>query len=114
MCIRDSNDTIWRTILDLGEIVLHTGKDGVLRDTPQRRYLTLIAENYAGGPVGVETLSAALSESRDAIEEVIEPYLLQQGLIQRTPRGRMLAARAWRHLGLEPPKAPGQGELFDG
>jgi Holliday junction DNA helicase RuvB len=64
--------------------------------------------------VGIETLAAALSESRDALEEVIEPYLLQQGLIQRTPRGRMLASRAWTHLGLAPPKAPGQGELFDG
>ena len=62
--------------------------------------------------MGVETISAALSESRDAIEEVIEPYLLQQGLIQRTPRGRMLAQKAWRHLGIEPPKAPGQADLF--
>ena len=70
-----------------------------------RRYLGLIAESYGGGPVGVETLSAALSESRDAIEEVIEPFLLQQGLIQRTPRGRALTASAWRHLGLAPPRA---------
>ena len=68
----------------------HLGLDGA-----DRRYLGLIAENYAGGPVGVETLSAALSESRDSIEEVIEPFLLQQGLIQRTPRGRMLAQKAW-------------------
>jgi Holliday junction DNA helicase RuvB len=85
----------------------HLGLDGA-----DRRYLTLIAENYAGGPVGVETLSAALSEARDALEEVIEPFLLQQGLIQRTPRGRMLAGKAWTHLGLEPPKAPGQVDLF--
>ena len=85
----------------------HLGLDGA-----DRRYLSLVAENYAGGPVGVETLSAALSESRDSIEEVIEPFLLQQGLIQRTPRGRMLASKAWTHLGLEPPRAPGQGELF--
>jgi holliday junction DNA helicase RuvB len=85
----------------------HLGLDGA-----DRRYLALIAENYAGGPVGVETLSAALSESRDAIEEVIEPFLLQQGLIQRTPRGRMLAQKAWTHLGLEAPKAAGQAELF--
>ena len=91
----------------------HLGLDGA-----DRRYLTLIAENYAGGPVGVETLCAALSEARDSIEEVIEPYLQQQGLIQRTPRGRMLAAKAWRHLGLdaprlpEVPKVPGQGDLF--
>jgi Holliday junction DNA helicase RuvB len=85
----------------------HLGLDGA-----DRRYLALIAENYAGGPVGVETLSAALSESRDAIEEVIEPFLLQQGLIQRTPRGRMLAQKAWIHLGLEPPNTPGQGQLL--
>ena len=88
------------------------GVDSLGLDGADRRYLGLIAENYGGGPVGVETLSAALSESRDAIEEVIEPYLLQQGLIQRTPRGRMLAAKAWAHLGLEAPKSPGQGDLF--
>lgn len=86
----------------------HLGLDGA-----DRRYLGLIAENYGGGPVGVETISAALSESRDAVEEVIEPFLLQQGLIQRTPRGRMLAAKAWRHLGLDAPKGPGQSDLFE-
>lgn len=86
-----------RALTRLG--VDHLGLDGA-----DRRYLSLIAESYGGGPVGVETLSAALSESRDALEEVIEPYLLQQGLIQRTPRGRALAAAAWRHLGLEAPK----------
>ena len=90
------------------------GVDAIGLDGADRRYLELIARNYGGGPVGVETLSAALSEARDAIEEVIEPYLLQQGLIQRTPRGRMLAARAWRHLGLDAPRLPGQGDLFDG
>jgi len=87
--------------------------DNLGLDGADRRYLTMIAENYAGGPVGVETMSAALSESRDALEEVIEPYLLQQGLIQRTPRGRMLAAKAWAHLGLAAPRAPGQSELFE-
>ena len=87
----------------------HLGLDGA-----DRRYLSLIAENYAGGPVGVETMSAALSESRDALEEVIEPFLLQQGLIQRTPRGRMLAAKAWTHLGLTPPKRPDQSDMFEG
>lgn len=84
----------------------HLGLDGA-----DRRYLALIAENYQGGPVGIETLSAALSESRDALEEVIEPYLLQQGLIQRTPRGRMLASKAWVHLGMEPPN--GRTDLFE-
>ena len=89
------------------------GVDHLGLDTGDRRYMTLLAENYGGGPVGVETISAALSESRDAIEEVIEPYLMQQGLILRTPRGRMLASKAWVHLGLEPPKGPGQPGLFD-
>lgn len=89
------------------------GVDHLGLDTGDRRYMSLLAENYGGGPVGVETISAALSESRDAIEEVIEPYLMQQGLILRTPRGRMLASKAWAHLGLEPPKGPGQPGLFD-
>ncbi|WP_434288674.1 Holliday junction branch migration DNA helicase RuvB [Celeribacter sp. SCSIO 80788] len=88
------------------------GVDLIGLDGADRRYLGMIAENYGGGPVGVETLAAALSESRDAIEDVIEPYLLQQGLIQRTPRGRMLTQKSWRHLGLEAPKAPDQSDLF--
>ncbi|HET9149512.1 MAG TPA: Holliday junction branch migration DNA helicase RuvB [Alphaproteobacteria bacterium] len=73
-------------------------------DEMDRRYLRLIAESHAGGPVGVETIAAALSEERDAIEEVVEPYLLQQGLIARTPRGRVLTGAAWTHIGLKPPK----------
>ncbi len=89
------------------------GVDHLGLDSADRRYLTLIAENYAGGPVGVETLSAALSEERDSIEEVIEPFLLQQGLIQRSPRGRMLAAKAWAHLGLEAPRSGNSGDLFE-
>lgn len=88
------------------------GVDDLGLDGADRRYLRLIAENYAGGPVGIETLSAALSESRDSLEEVIEPFLLQQGLIQRTPRGRMLAQKGWTHLGLAAPRAPGQDDLF--
>jgi holliday junction DNA helicase RuvB len=95
-----------RALTRLG--VDHLGLDGA-----DRRYMLLLAEHYGGGPVGVETISAALSEARDALEEVIEPYLLQQGLIQRTPRGRMLAARAWRHLGLDAPRPAGQNDLFD-
>ncbi len=75
-------------------------------DALDRRYLMCIAENYGGGPVGVETIAAALSEARDAIEDVIEPYLLQQGLIARTPRGRMLGRKAWTHLGMDAPKRP--------
>ena len=79
--------------------------DGQGLDAMDRRYLRSIAENYGGGPVGVETLAAAMSEPRDAIEEVLEPFLLQQGLLQRTPRGRMLTASGFRCLGLAPPQA---------
>ena len=73
-------------------------------DALDRRYLECIGENYGGGPVGVETIAAALSEQRDALEEVIEPFLIQQGLLQRTPRGRALTAHGFRHLGLAIPK----------
>ena len=82
-------------------------------DAMDRRYLGLIAENYAGGPVGVETLGAALGEQRDVLEEVIEPYLIQQGLLQRMPRGRMLTENGYRHLGLKSP-AGRQEALFEG
>ena len=74
-------------------------------DGMDRRYLNCVALDFGGGPVGVETLAASLSEQRDAIEEIIEPYLLQQGLLQRTPRGRMLTRNGYQHLGLEVPKA---------
>ncbi|HLN25733.1 MAG TPA: Holliday junction branch migration DNA helicase RuvB [Patescibacteria group bacterium] len=87
------------------------GVDQMGLDGMDRRYMLCIAQNYGGGPVGVETLAAALSEQRDTIEEVIEPYLLQQGLIQRTPRGRMLAAAGFRHIGLTP--LVRQPEQFD-
>jgi Holliday junction DNA helicase RuvB len=73
-------------------------------DEMDRRYLKCICENYGGGPVGVETMAAALAEQRDTIEEVIEPYLIQQGLLMRTPRGRMLSDAAYRHMGLTAPK----------
>jgi Holliday junction DNA helicase RuvB len=72
-------------------------------DAMDRRYLSCIAENYGGGPVGVETVAAALADQRDVIEDVIEPYLMQQGLVQRTPRGRMLTDRAYLYLGLPRP-----------
>ena len=77
--------------------------DKVGLDAMDRRYLRCIAEKYAGGPVGADTLSAALSEERDTIEEVIEPYLMQLGLVMRTPRGRMLSAAGFKHLGLSAP-----------
>jgi Holliday junction DNA helicase RuvB len=82
-------------------------------DAMDRRYLTMIALNYGGGPVGIETIAAALSEPRDAIEDIIEPFLLQKGFIQRTPRGRLLTGHAFRHLGLaEPARDPAQFGLF--
>ena len=87
------------------------GVDMLGLDGADRKYLRLIAEQYSGGPVGIETICAAISESRDALEEVIEPYLLQMGLIQRTPRGRMLAKNGWRHLGMQPPKS--QVDMFE-
>jgi Holliday junction DNA helicase RuvB len=88
--------------------------DGKGLDALDHRYLRLIAVNYGGGPVGVETIAAGLSEPRDAIEEIIEPYLLQQGFIARTPRGRVLTAQAFAHLGLPQPAQPAQFPLFNG
>jgi Holliday junction DNA helicase RuvB len=86
--------------------------DGLGLDALDRRFLRCIAENYGGGPVGAETLSAALSEERDTIEEVIEPYLIREGLLMRTPRGRVLAEGAYRHLGLAAPANQSQLELL--
>jgi Holliday junction DNA helicase RuvB len=84
-------------------------------DALDHRYLQLIAVNYGGGPVGIETIAAGLSEPRDAIAEIVEPYLLQQGFIARTPRGRVLTPQAFTHLGVAPPAAqPGQFPLFNG
>jgi len=74
-------------------------------DAMDRRYLGCLAENYAGGPVGVETLAAVLAEQRDMLEEVIEPYLLQSGLLMRTPRGRCLSVAGWAHIGMTPPES---------
>ncbi|MBN8551801.1 MAG: Holliday junction branch migration DNA helicase RuvB [Caulobacterales bacterium] len=82
-------------------------------DRLDRSFLKALIENYGGGPVGMDTLAAAIAEARDAVEDVIEPYLLQQGFIQRTPRGRVACARAYVHLGLgEPPPTAGQAGLF--
>ncbi|HWK36850.1 Holliday junction branch migration DNA helicase RuvB [Sphingomonas sp.] len=86
--------------------------DALGLDAMDRRYLTMIADIYRGGPVGVETLAAGLSEPRDTIEEVIEPYLIQIGLVARTARGRCLNAAGWKHLGLDPPPTAQDG-LFD-
>jgi len=86
--------------------------DALGLDAMDRRYLGMIADIYRGGPVGVETLAAGLSEPRDTIEEVIEPFLIQLGLVARTARGRSLNGRAWTHLGLTPP-AGAQDGLFE-
>lgn len=107
--IVEGDGTVTQEIAD--RALTRLGVDHLGLDNADRRYLRLIAESYGGGPVGVETMSAALSESRDSLEDVIEPYLLQKGLIQRTPRGRMLAQAAWAHLGLQAPKS--QTDLFE-
>jgi Holliday junction DNA helicase RuvB len=84
-------------------------------DTLDRRYLVALVDTYGGGPVGVDTLAAALAEARDAIEDMIEPFLMQQGFIMRTPRGRMAAPKAYERLGKRPPlRTPEQGALFEG
>lgn len=84
-------------------------------DYSDRRYLRALIENYGGGPVGLETIAAAIAEARDAVEDMIEPYLLQQGFIQRTQRGRTACARAYLHLGLTPPaQSPAMPDLFEG
>jgi holliday junction DNA helicase RuvB len=100
-----------RKLADRALLALEVDAAGL--DAMDRRYLTTIALNYGGGPVGVETIAAALSEPRDAIEEIIEPFLIQRGLVQRTPRGRLLTAHAFRHLGLaELARDPSQFRLF--
>ena len=93
-----------RAVADAALLRLEVDKLGL--DAMDHRYLRRIAEHHGGGPVGVETLAAALAEARDTIEDVIEPYLIQEGLILRTNRGRMLGMPAWRHLGLAPPIGP--------
>ena len=106
----ESNSTVDAKIADAALNRLDVDVIGL--DAMDRRYLKCIADNYGGGPVGAETLSAALSEERDTIEEVIEPYMIQQGLLMRTPRGRVLAAGAYRHLGIAAPKNLKQLELL--
>ncbi|WP_425417227.1 Holliday junction branch migration DNA helicase RuvB [Oricola indica] len=103
---------VTREIAD--EALTRLDVDAIGLDMLDRRYLTMIARNFGGGPVGIETISAALSEPRDAIEDIIEPFLIQQGFIQRTPRGRLLTANAWKHLGMDAPKdlAAMQSNLF--
>ena len=107
----DGVEKIDRKLADKALLELEVDAAGL--DAMDRRYLTTIAMNYGGGPVGVETLAAALSEPRDAIEEIIEPFLIQKGLLQRTPRGRLITSHAFKHLGLaEPARDPSQFGLF--
>ena len=109
----DGAKTIDRKTADRALLALEV--DGAGLDAMDQRYLKTIAENYGGGPVGVDTLAAALSEPRDAIEDIIEPFLIQKGFLQRTPRGRLLTSAAFRHLGLaEPARDPSQFGLFPG
>ena len=110
--IVDGEEEITRAIADHALRQLDVDDSGL--DVMDRRYLGLIARSFGGGPVGIETIAAALSEPRDAIEDIIEPYLIQQGFLQRTPRGRLLTAHAFRHLGLAVPQArpADQGGLF--
>jgi holliday junction DNA helicase RuvB len=109
----DGDASIDRKVADRALGALEVDAAGL--DAMDRRYLTTIAANYGGGPVGVETMAAALSEPRDAIEDIIEPFLIQQGFVQRTPRGRLLTGHAFRHLGVpEPARDPAQFGLFGG
>ena len=102
--------TVTKAIADAALTRLEVDNRGL--DAFDRRYLSLIAEQFSGGPVGIETIAAALGEARDAIEDLIEPYLMQQGFVQRTPRGRVLASAAYGHLGLNAPANPVQTGLF--
>jgi Holliday junction DNA helicase RuvB len=103
--------TVDAKVADAALTKLEVDKRGL--DAFDARYLRLIAESFGGGPVGIETIAAALGEARDAIEEIVEPYLLQQGFVQRTPRGRIITGAAFAHLGLAaPPRDPSQMGLF--
>ena len=86
--------------------------DPVGLDFIDRRFLLTILEKFAGGPVGIDNLAAAIGEDRETLEDVVEPYLIQQGFLQRTPRGRVATLLAWQHFGLTPPTAPGNASLF--
>ena len=97
----ETNGIINKALVD--SALNRLGVDHIGLDEGDRKYLKLLASEYGGGPVGVDTLAAALSESKDSIEEVLEPYLLQEGMIQRTPRGRSLGKKTWQYLGLERP-----------
>ena len=113
--VRDFSELEENSLIDSSAVdsaLLKLDVDGLGLDAMDRRYLNCIAVKFSGGPVGVETLAAALSEERDTIEDVIEPYMIQQGLLLRTPRGRVLAAVSYLHLGLDQPDGIDQLELL--
>jgi Holliday junction DNA helicase RuvB len=101
---------ITREIADRALLRMEVDRKGL--DVMDRKILSVILEKFQGGPVGVETISASVSEERDTIEDVYEPFLIQQGFLKRTPRGRVATPAAWKHMGLEPPKADVQDGLF--
>jgi len=107
----DGAATVTRPIADRALHLLDVDPAGL--DVMDRKYINMVAGSFGGGPVGIETIAAALSEPRDAIEEIIEPYLIQKGFVQRTPRGRVATPAAWSHLGLAVPAAAPVANLFD-
>ncbi len=113
ICTVQGYHTVGPVEADLALQRLDIDKTGL--DKIDRQYLSLLVENYGGGPVGVETLSAALGNERDVLEDVIEPFLIQQGLLTRTPRGRMLSTLGWQYLGIAPPHSvsTAMGDLID-
>jgi len=101
---------VTREVADAALAMLDVDATGL--DVMDRKLLSTVIEKFAGGPVGVDNLAAAIGEERDTIEDVLEPFLIQQGFLQRTSRGRIATARAWRHFGLAPPSAGGGADLF--
>ncbi len=116
--VRDFAGSAGEAVIDRGSAARALARlevDEAGLDALDRRYLRALIDNYSGGPAGADTLSYAIAEARDAVEDVIEPFLLQQGFIQRTPRGRVACAKAYAHLGLTPPPQPkaAQPGLFE-
>jgi holliday junction DNA helicase RuvB len=105
-----ANGRVSREVADAALVMLDVDANGL--DVMDRKLLAAILQKFSGGPVGVDNLAAAIGEERETIEDVIEPFLIQQGYVQRTSRGRIATARAYRHFGLTPPSAMGTGELF--
>ncbi len=109
--IVESDGTITQAVAE--NALDRLGVDIAGLDSADRKYLAIILDHYQGGPVGIETIAAAMSEARDSIEDVVEPFLMQQGFIQRTPRGRVLASSAWSHMGKKCPRTEEHPDLFD-